>query len=58
LLRDSFMSRANTIVCPGGMMDPAMQLLLTPLVWRLIENRDRPLGGTRHASVIGARPAR
>jgi phosphoribulokinase len=41
MLRDSFMSRANTIVCPGGMMDLAMQLILTPLVWRLIENRDR-----------------
>jgi phosphoribulokinase len=40
MLRDSFMSRANTIVCPGGMMDLAMQLILTPLVWRLIENRD------------------
>ena len=41
MLRASFMSRANTIVCPGGMMDLAMQLILTPLVWRLIENRDR-----------------
>jgi phosphoribulokinase len=41
MLRDSSMSRANTIVCPGGMMDLAMQLILTPLVWRLIEDRDR-----------------
>ena len=45
MLRASFMSRANTFVCPGGMMDLAMQLILTPLVWRLIENRDRARSG-------------
>ena len=50
MLRDSFMSRANTIVCPGGMMDLAMQLILTPLVWRLIENRDRARSGLSASS--------
>jgi len=39
MLHDSFMSRANTIVCPGGKMDLAMQLIFTPLVMRLLERR-------------------
>ena len=50
MLRAYFMSRANTIVCPGGMMDLAMQLILTPLVWRLIENRDRARSGLSASS--------
>lgn len=33
----SFMSRANSIVIPGGKLDLAMQLILTPLIWRLAE---------------------
>ena len=41
MLHDSFMSRPNTIVCPGGKMDLAMQLILTPLIRRLVENRRR-----------------
>jgi phosphoribulokinase len=39
MLHDSFMSRANTIVCPGGKMDLAMQLIFTPMIWRLMELR-------------------
>jgi phosphoribulokinase len=39
MLQGSFMSRANTIVCPGGKMDLAMQLILTPMIWRLMECR-------------------
>ena len=39
MLHDSFMSRPNTIVCPGGKMDLAMQLIFTPMIWRLIERR-------------------
>jgi phosphoribulokinase len=31
MLHDSFMSRANMIVCPGGKMDLAMQLIFTPM---------------------------
>ena len=31
MIHDSFMSRANTIVVPGGKLDLAMQLILTPL---------------------------
>ena len=30
----SFMSRANTIVVPGGKMELAMRLIFTPFVWR------------------------
>jgi len=39
MLHDSFMSRANTIVVPGGRQDLAMQLILTPLIWKLMERR-------------------
>jgi phosphoribulokinase len=41
MIRDSFMSRANTIVIPGGKMDMAMQLILTPMILRLMEHRRR-----------------
>jgi phosphoribulokinase len=43
MLHDSFMSRSNTIVCPGGKMDLAMQLIFTPMIWRLIECRKEAL---------------
>jgi len=39
MLHDSFMTRPNTIVCPGGKMDLAMQLIFTPMIWRLMERR-------------------
>jgi phosphoribulokinase len=35
------MSRANSIVIPGGKMDLAMQLILTPMVHRLISESRR-----------------
>jgi phosphoribulokinase len=41
MLEDSFMSRANTIVCPGGKMPLAMQLIFTPMIWKLIDRRRR-----------------
>ncbi|MBC7298988.1 MAG: phosphoribulokinase, partial [Demequina sp.] len=37
MLSGSFMSRPNTIVVPGGLMDLAMQLTFTPMLWRLME---------------------
>ncbi len=37
----SFMSRANSIVIPGGSLDLAMQLILTPLILTLVERRHR-----------------
>ena len=39
MIHDSFMSRANSIVIPGGKLDLAMQLILTPMIHRLIENK-------------------
>jgi phosphoribulokinase len=44
MLHDSFMSRPNIIVVPGGKMELAMQLILTPLILRLMENRRKALG--------------
>jgi phosphoribulokinase len=41
MIEGSFMSRANTIVIPGGRQDLAMQLILTPLIWKLLERRMR-----------------
>lgn len=44
MISDSFMSRANTIVVPGGKMELAMQLIFTPFVWRMMERRKRAMG--------------
>jgi len=44
MLHDSWMTRANTIVCPGGKMELAMQLIFTPMVMRLVERRRKLLG--------------
>jgi phosphoribulokinase len=41
MLQDSFMSRPNTIVAPGGKMDLAMQLIFTPMIWRLVDLQKR-----------------
>ncbi len=41
MLHDSFMSRPNTIVCPGGKMGVAMQIIFTPLILRLMDIRRR-----------------
>ena len=38
MIDGSFMSRANSIVIPGGKLDLAMQLIFTPLIWRLVDN--------------------
>lgn len=37
MIHDSFMSRPNCIVVPGGKMALAMQLVLTPMILRLME---------------------
>ena len=41
MLDGSFMSRANSIVIPGGKLDLAMQLILTPMILKLVERRRR-----------------
>ena len=43
MIKNSFMSRANTIVIPGGRMDLAMQMIFTPLVWQLMERKQRSI---------------
>lgn len=44
MIHNSFMSRANTIVVPGGKMELAMQLIFTPFIWRMMERRKRLIG--------------
>jgi phosphoribulokinase len=44
MLHDSMMSRPNTIVCPGGKMGLAMQLIFTPMILRLVDVSRRSHG--------------
>ncbi|MFG1358762.1 phosphoribulokinase [Xanthobacter pseudotagetidis] len=41
MIQNSFMSRANSIVIPGNKQDLAMQLLLTPLILKLMDRKHR-----------------
>jgi phosphoribulokinase len=41
MMGDSFMSRANSIVVPGGKLDLAMQLILTPMIMKLVDRKRR-----------------
>ena len=41
MLHDSFMSRANCIVIPGGKMALAMQLIFTPMILQLLDRKRR-----------------
>jgi phosphoribulokinase len=41
MLSGSFMSRANSIVCPGEKLDLAMQLIFTPLIHKLMDLKRR-----------------
>ncbi len=41
MIHDSFMSRANSIVIPGGKVDIAMQLILTPMILQLMDRKRR-----------------
>ncbi len=41
MIHNSFMSRANSIVIPGNKQDLAMQLLLTPLIMKLMDRKRR-----------------
>jgi phosphoribulokinase len=62
MLHGAFMSRSNTIVCPGGKMDLAMQLIFTPMIWRLLERRKEALarggeiGSWRSSLNVSAQP--
>ncbi|WP_323785712.1 phosphoribulokinase [Thalassovita sp.] len=41
MIQGSWMSRANSIVIPGGKMDLAMQLIFTPMIDRLVRESKR-----------------
>ncbi|MEM5328056.1 phosphoribulokinase [Paraburkholderia sp. JHI2823] len=41
MLQDSFMSRPNVIVVPGGKMGLAMQLIFTPMILKMIDRQQR-----------------
>ncbi len=41
MLQNSWMSRPNNIVCPGGKMGLAMQLIFTPMILRLMDLKKR-----------------
>ena len=41
MLKDSWMSRPNIIVVPGGKMSLAMQLILTPMILQLVAGKRR-----------------
>jgi phosphoribulokinase len=43
MLDCSFMSRANTIVCPGSKMPLAMQLIFTPMIMQLMDRKKRAI---------------
>jgi phosphoribulokinase len=41
MIHGSFMSRPNTIVVPGGKMGFAMEIILTPMIDELLENKKK-----------------
>jgi phosphoribulokinase len=41
MIHDSFMSRPNTLVVPGGKMSFAMEVILTPILHDMIEHKKR-----------------
>ncbi|WP_407492994.1 phosphoribulokinase [Pseudooceanicola sp. MF1-13] len=41
MIHDSWMTRANSLVIPGGKMDLAMQLIFTPMILRLVNESRR-----------------
>jgi phosphoribulokinase len=53
MIHDSFMSRANVIVVPGGKMELALQLILTPMILKLVDSRRRALGGAATRTPAG-----
>jgi phosphoribulokinase len=41
MIHDSFMSRPNTLVVPGGKMSHAMEVILNPILNDMIENKKK-----------------
>jgi phosphoribulokinase len=43
MIHDSIMTRPNSIIIPGGKMELAMQLIFTPMILRIMENKRRAM---------------
>lgn len=41
MIQNSFMSRSNTIVVPGGKMSFAMEVILAPIMHEMLQNRNK-----------------
>ena len=41
VLHDAIMTRPNSIVVPGGKMGLAMQMILTPMIMRMMDAKRR-----------------
>ena len=41
ILHDAILTRANTLVVPGGKMGLAMQMIFTPMILRLMDRKRR-----------------
>lgn len=54
MIHGAFMSRPNIIVIPGGKVELAMQLILTPMILKLMDTRRRALGGAIRSPVATA----
>jgi phosphoribulokinase len=52
MIHDSFMSRPNIIVTPGGKMELAMQLILTPMILKLMDTRRRSIGALAKRAMV------
>ena len=52
MLHDSFMSRANTIVVPGGKMELAIEIIFTPFVWRILERKQKAEARQTHLEAV------
>lgn len=58
MINNSWMSRANTIVVPGGKMELAMQLIFTPFIWRMMERRKAALSSPVRSAPSISLPSR
>jgi phosphoribulokinase len=52
MLHDSFMSRQNTIVVPGGKMELAIEIIFTPFIWRILERKQKAEARKTHLEAV------
>lgn len=53
MIQHSFMSRPNTLVIPGGKLELAMRIILTPMIWRLMDDKKNSERSGRVEQSIG-----